>query len=204
MAVAERLPFLPAEIIGNPGSPVGIVRSVAEINIPPRPEISYEKRTVGQTISDLWTGKINPTWIEIGGCCGGQIQVRRWDENSNDWEAELDPAFAWIHIGKDLPLDFRGIFFVHWSELKNSTGIKKGATLKIYADWNYEESPVLAARIGVSAVYGVEKFNDSGDPLVKQIATSTKTLAIVTCDPPGCQGNCFQRKVWYAWASLPK
>lgn len=192
---------LSAVAVGTPMSPA-FVRSVQQLNLPPRPEIGYEKQTVRQLISALWLGEITPTWIEISGCCGGQVQVRRWDEASNDWEEEIDPAFTWIHISKDKPLGFKGIFFIHRSELERSTGIKSGTTLKIYAGWDHDH-PVLVARVGVSAVYNEERFNDADDPLVRRVASSKITLAIVTCDPPGCQESCPQRKVYYAWASLP-
>lgn len=164
-------------------------------------------KTAKEAIEALWDGRLNPTWLKIEGIASGQIQVRKWNSQIQKWDDEFGPTFAWIHRIPESPYDFQGLFFIHRENLDlalKGKQIPPGTRLLIYANWNHD-TPVLRATIGVRYVFEAERFDDPSDPLVRQIARSSKTLAIVTCHPPGCEGSgCNQRLVYYAWANLPK
>jgi len=167
-------------------------------------------RKTKEVLDALWVGRINPTYLEIEGYAGGQIQVRNWEPQKNDWEVEYDSAFAWIHRHPEDPFGFRGLFFIHRDNLllveKQLGQIPEGTKVKIYANWNHEPgAEILKARIGVRSIYSANRFDTPTDSLVSQITCSERTIAIVTCHPPDYQGlNPPQRLVYYAWAYLPK
>lgn len=177
----------------------GILASVVFFpNFPPvaRPEAT-SAHTIRQTIDNLWGGEL--TWVEIPGICAGQVLNSRRNAEKNKWEEQKpdDPSLVWIHPG------YTGLLFIHRDELDRiqaageNNKIKEGTKILFYSNWNHDE-PVLKASFGKQALYRSVDFDDSNDWRVKAITESTKTVALVTCAP----GD--KRKVFYAWASLPK
>lgn len=168
--------------------------------------VLFEKEA--QILDEIWRGEINPTFLEIEGYAAGQIQVREWNSKEGRWDDEYPPAFSWIHRYPNDPLAFRGFFFIHRSSLR-LVDEKEGLIpwnnkLRIYANWNHD-LPVLEARIGFRAIYSASKVDQPSDPLVKRIASSQRTIAIVTCHPPDFEGDePPKRLVYFAWVNLPK
>ncbi len=166
-------------------------------------------RTAEKVLNAIWKGEINPTWLEIEGYAAGQIQVKEWNSQQGDWSQEYLSTFAWIHRWPGNPLALRGLFFIHRDNLlvaeKDLGEIPWGARVKVYAKLQHDPGKeVLVARIGRSAVYPASRIDDPSDPLVKEVACSKRTIAIVTCHPPNFQGkNPPQRLVYYAWVISP-
>jgi len=167
-------------------------------------------RTAKEVLNAIWRGEIKPTWLEIEGYAAGQIQVREWNQQQGDWNPEYFPTFAWIHRWPENPLALRGLFFIHRDNLllaeKDLGEIPWGARVKIYANWQHDPgAEVLVAKIGRRAIYPASQIDNPNDPLVRDVARSQRTIAIVTCHPPNFQGeNPPQRLVYYAWCSLPR
>ena len=176
----------------------------AEYLLPPFEKFSQERAI----IDSIWQGKINPTLLEIENYATGQIQVRNFNSTTQDWDPEYMPTFAWIHRLSDNPFSFRGLFFIHRSNLllaeKDRGQIPPNTKMKIYAEFNHE-TPILEARINFRTVYSANKIDTSTAPLAQLVAESQRTIAIVTCHPPNYKGeNPPQRLVYFAWAFLPQ
>jgi len=168
----------------------------------------FPKPDVDEVLNEIWDGRINLTFIEIVGYACGQIQTIKFNSQTQAWDSEYVPTFAWIHRYPNNPYALRGFFFIHRSNLslveKEKGLIPSNAEIRFYANWNHD-LPVLQARVGMKAVYSALKIDDPADPLVKLVAQSSRTIALVTCHPPDYQGENFpQRLVYFAWAFLPE
>jgi len=204
----SRRTFLEACVFGAMGASCSFLRVSDLGSIIRAVEKMSSISKVRETLNAIWDGRINLTFIDIVGYAAGQVQAIGLNPQTQEWDPEYAPTFAWIHRLPDNPYAFRGLFFIHRSNLslveKEKGLIPPNTEIRFYADWNHD-SPVLLARLGMRAIYSASKIDDPEDPLVKLVAKSYRTIAFVTCHPPNYQGeNPLQRLVYFAWASLPE
>lgn len=190
-------------------NPSPIVRSVEEMGFSPGQETTLlaeaEKlKTPKEAIGEVWSGAI-PLWMEIDGGSGnllmGALQVMTIDDKTGTWPPESDIYVGWIHV-----LDgggFKGLIFVHTNKLEDLRKDEGRKTISIFND-NAHGKPLLRVVLGNSYTYNKDRFNDPDDSAVKAVAKSTRTVVLVTCDPPGCTDDCTRRSVSYGYASVPR